>query len=62
MLKSATHFTPNATDQRIGRYGVAFAKRFVDGDTRYSPFLCGSEHNSYATSSKFATYLSNCPY
>mgnify|MGYP001164776614 FL=1 len=62
LLKSATHFTPNSTDQRIGRYGVAFAKRFVDGDTRYSAFLCGSEHSSYATSSKFATYLSNCPY
>jgi len=62
LLRSATHFTPNSTDQRIGRYGVAFAKRFVDGDTRYSAFLCGAEHSSYATSSKFATYLSNCPY
>ncbi|MEE9912917.1 MAG: alpha/beta hydrolase [Deltaproteobacteria bacterium] len=62
LLNGATHFTPNSTDQRIGRYGVAFAKRFVDGDTRYTPFLCGSEHTSYATSSRFDTYLSNCPY
>lgn len=62
LLNGATHFTPNSTDQRIGRYGVAFAKRFVDGDTRYTPFLCGSEHTSYATSSRFDTYLSTCPY
>jgi len=62
LLNGAAHFTPNSTDQRIGRYGVAFAKRFVDGDTRYNPFLCGSEHTAYATSSRFDTYLSSCQY
>jgi len=62
LLNGATHFTPNSTDQRIGRYGVAFAKRFVDGDTRYTTFLCGAEHTAYATSSRFDTYLSTCPY
>lgn len=62
LLNNATHFTPNSTDQRIGRYGVAWAKRFVDGDTRYNPFLCGAEHTAYATSSRFDTYLSTCPY
>jgi len=62
LLNGATHFTPNSTDQRIGRYGVAFAKRFVDGDTRYNEFLCGASHTSYATSSRFDTYLSTCPY
>jgi triacylglycerol lipase len=62
LLNAATHFTPNSTDQRIGRYGVAFAKRFVDGDTRYNPFLCGSEHTAYATSTRFDTFLNTCPY
>jgi triacylglycerol lipase len=62
LLNGASHFTPNSTDQRIGRYGVAFAKRFVDGDTRYNEFLCGSSHTSYATSTRFDTYLSTCPY
>jgi len=62
LLNNASHFTPNSTDERIGRYGVAFAKRFVDGDTRYEPFLCGAEHSTYATSWKFDTYLSTCPY
>jgi len=62
LLNGASHFTPNSTDQRIGRYGVAFAKRFAYGDTRYNDFLCGSEHAAYATSSRFDTYLSTCPY
>jgi triacylglycerol lipase len=62
LLNNASHFTPNSTDERIGRYGVAFAKRFVDGDTRYNSFLCGSDHTAYATSLRFETYLSTCPY
>jgi triacylglycerol lipase len=62
LLNGASHFTPNSTDERIGRYGVAFAKRFVDGDTRYTSFLCGSDHSAYATSSRFESYLSTCPY
>ncbi|HRV25204.1 MAG TPA: hypothetical protein P5294_01595 [Smithellaceae bacterium] len=62
LLNNATHFTPNSTDERIGRYGVAFAKRFVDGDTRYNEFLCGASHTAYATSLRFDTYLSTCPY
>jgi dienelactone hydrolase len=57
LLNGASHFTPNSTDQRIGRYGVAFAKRFGYGDTRYTTFLAGTEHNSYNTSSRFDTFL-----
>lgn len=58
LLNNATHFTPNSTDQRIGRYGVAFAKRFLDSDTRYDRFLSGAEHSAYATSARFDTFLS----
>ncbi len=61
-LNGASHFTPNSTDERIGRYSVAFAKRFIDNDTRYQSFLCGSDHSSYATSSRFDRYQSTCPY
>jgi triacylglycerol lipase len=61
-LNSASHFTPNSTNTPIGRYGVTWMKRFVDGDTRYSPFLCGSPHESYATSLVFDRYQQNCPY
>ena len=62
LLNGATHMVPTSTDQRIGRYGVAFAKRFVDGDTRYNEFLCGASHTAYATSSRFDTFLNTCPY
>lgn len=37
-------------------------KRFVDGDTRYSTFLCGAEHAAYATGWVFDRYNQNCPY
>jgi triacylglycerol lipase len=62
ILNNAVHGTPDSTDERIGRYGVAWAKRFVDGDTRYSTFLCGAEAAAYNTSDRFDSYQSNCPY
>lgn len=61
-LNFASHFTPNTTNTPIGRYGVTWMKRFVDGDTRYSTFLCGAEHNAYNTALVFERYSQNCPY
>ena len=61
-LNGATHFTPNSTSTPIGRYGVTWMKRFVDADTRYSPFLCGAAHSAYATALVFDRYNQNCPY
>ncbi len=61
-LNNASHFAPNTTNTPIGRYAVTWMKRFVDGDTRYSPFLCGAPHEQYATRSVFARYQQNCPY
>lgn len=61
-LNNASHFAPNTTNTPIGRYAVTWMKRFVDGDTRYSPFLCGTPHNQYATSLVFDRYQQNCPY
>lgn len=61
-LNGASHFTPNSTNTPIGRYGVTWMKRFVDDDTRYSPFLCGAEHQAYATGLVFDRYQQNCPY
>lgn len=39
-LNNATHFAPNTTNTTIGRYTVAWLKRYVDDDTRYDQFLC----------------------
>ena len=61
-LNNASHFTPNSTNTPIGRYAVTWMKRFVDNDTRYSPFLCGAAHDSYATRTVFDRYEDNCPY
>jgi dienelactone hydrolase len=62
ILNNAVHATPTSTDERVGRYGVAWAKRFIDGDTRYSTFLCGADATAYNTSARFDSYQSNCPY
>jgi triacylglycerol lipase len=61
-LNGASHFTPNSSNTPIGRYGVAWMKRFVDADARYSPFLCGAPHEAYATAAVFDRYSQNCPY
>jgi dienelactone hydrolase len=61
-LNRATHSTPNSANTPIGRYAVSWMKRFVDADTRYSPFLCGDEHADYATALVFDRYSRNCPY
>lgn len=61
-LNGASHFTPNSTNTPIGRYGVTWMKRFVDSDSRYSAFLCGAEHQAYATGLVFDRYQQNCPY
>lgn len=61
-LNGASHFAPNSTNTPIGRYSVACVKRFMDNDTRYTPFLCGTPHQSYATASVFSDYRSTCPY
>ena len=61
-LNNASHFTPNYTNTPIGRYAVTWMKRFVDNDTRYSPFLCGAPHDSYATRTVFDRYEDNCAY
>lgn len=61
-LNNASHFEPNSTDTPIGRYSVTWMKRFVDSDSRYSPFLCGAPHQEYATASVFDRYQQNCPY
>jgi triacylglycerol lipase len=61
-LNGASHFAPNTTNTPIGRYSVAWVKRFMDNDTRYTPFLCGTPHQSYATALVFSDYRSTCPY
>jgi predicted dienelactone hydrolase len=39
-LRGASHFAPNSTNTAIGRYSVAWLKRWVDQDLRYDQFVC----------------------
>jgi dienelactone hydrolase len=48
-LRGASHFAPNTSNTTIGRYSLAWLKRFVDNDTRYTPFLCGQPHRDYVS-------------
>jgi predicted dienelactone hydrolase len=61
-LNGEDHFAPNSTNTPINRYSVAWAKRFLDTDLRYDPFLCGAPHQAFATASVFSDYRSTCPY
>lgn len=57
-LNNASHFAPVSTNTTIGKYSVAWLKRFVDDDLRYSQFLCPPPSISTAISE----YRANCPY
>jgi predicted dienelactone hydrolase len=39
-LRGASHFAPNSSNTPIAKYSIAWLKRFVDNDTRYTQFLC----------------------
>jgi dienelactone hydrolase len=59
-LAGADHFAPNSPNTTVGAEGVAWLKRFVDTDTRYSPFLCPTP--SAAPAGAVSQYLSTCPF
>jgi alpha-beta hydrolase superfamily lysophospholipase len=61
-LNGASHFTPNSSNQTIGRYSVAWLKRFVDNDTRYEQFLCGTPHQQYLAGGTISEYRNTCPH
>ncbi len=64
-LNNAVHGTfSNATtlDERVGRYATVWAKRWIDDDARYSPFLCGTAHSNYFNAVRFDSYSSTCPF
>jgi predicted dienelactone hydrolase len=64
VLTGADHmvYISSTIDERVGRYTVVAAKRFLDGDTRYSTFLSGDAATAYNTSARFTSYTSNGPF
>lgn len=57
-LRGASHFAPNSANTTIASSSIAWLKRFVDDDTRYSQFLCPGPSSSLAV----AEYRSTCPF
>ncbi|MEU9143918.1 alpha/beta hydrolase [Streptomyces sp. NPDC048349] len=57
-LNNATHFTPNTSNTTIGKYSVAWLKRFIDNDTRYEQFLCPLP----SPGPTIEEYRGNCPH
>jgi dienelactone hydrolase len=45
----------------LGKYGVAWYKRFMDNDTRYTQFLCGPLHDADVNGSRISEYRDSCP-
>lgn len=64
-LNGEGHFFPQLSSNYplVGRYLISWFKRFVDQDTRYSPFLCGAQHQAdLGLFGPFSDYRENCPY
>lgn len=61
-IRSGSHYcanSGNADEDILGKYGVAWMKRFMDLDARYSQFLCGPNHESDRS---ISDYRETCAY
>ena len=58
-LNGASHFAPNSSNATIAAQSIAWLKRWVDADTRYSQFLCPGPNVSL--SGPVSEYRSSCP-
>lgn len=64
-MNNGDHFcvmTGNDYTRLMGKYAISWVKRFMDNDTRYSPFLCGAPHQADLSNSQISEYRENCPY
>ena len=62
-LANDDHFCANSPafhDNQVGKYAVAFLKRWLDSDTRYDPWTCGA--SAPVVGSVFADVRSTCPF
>ena len=56
-LAGAGHSVSNSPNTTISRLGVAWAKRYIDNDTRYDQFLCPAP----AAGGAISQYRNTCP-
>lgn len=48
-LDGASHFAPNTSNTEIARNTIAWLKRFVDNDTRYTQFICPAPSTGFGS-------------
>ncbi|MCP5015470.1 MAG: alpha/beta hydrolase [Ketobacter sp.] len=61
-INGGDHFCANSgypNEDILGKYGVSWMKRFIDGDRRYDQFLCGPNHESDRS---ISDYRETCNY
>lgn len=61
-VNNGDHFCANSgypNEDILGKYGIAWMKRFIDFDYRYDQFLCGPNHES---DFNISDYRENCNY
>jgi len=61
-INNGSHYCANSgydDEDILGKAGISWMKRYIDGDTRYNQFLCGNE--SYSSSDVSMYRHSNCP-
>ena len=56
-LAGAGHNVTNSANTTQAQFEVAFLKRFLDNDTRYTQFLCG-----ISAPSTVSTFMNTCPF
>jgi dienelactone hydrolase len=65
-VNNASHLCPTtgstANQPLLGKYSIAWMKRFMDNDTRFSPFLCDAPHQADLAGTRISEYRENCPY
>jgi dienelactone hydrolase len=57
-LAGASHFVTNSANTTLAQYAIAWLKRFIDSDTRYTQFLCPTP----STGSTISAVSNTCPF
>ncbi len=57
-LNGAGHSAPTSSNTTIAKYSISWLKRFIDNDTRYEQFLCGT---GAGTGTAISDYRITCP-
>ena len=60
-LNEAKHSSVTSTNPTVSTYSIAWLKRFVDDDTRYSQFICPGPDFAQTGTLPVANYLNTCP-